>query len=89
MLGEKMSNEDVNNIIRISLTSKALEALNPLVIDRILIEVLYRPRLEDIIRIEVLPKAFGGEKICPNCGKSPTLLKVLKKYYCFNCKKYV
>ncbi|MEM2442205.1 MAG: hypothetical protein QXX99_07605 [Candidatus Bathyarchaeia archaeon] len=84
-----MNYEDIDNIIKLNLTNKALTASNSFATDYYLIKILHKPESEDIMKLEILPKEFEKEKICPKCGEKSAFLKILERYYCFNCKKYV
>jgi len=89
MSGENLNYEDTDNTIKLNLTSKALTASNIFATDYYLIKILYKSETEDIMKLEILPKEFEEEKICPKCGEKSAFLKILERYYCFNCKKYV
>ncbi|HDN18049.1 hypothetical protein B6U74_02820 [Candidatus Bathyarchaeota archaeon ex4484_205] len=40
-------------------------------------------------KVEVKPPPEKEKVICPTCGKPATYIQQYKRWYCYNCKKYL
>jgi predicted nucleic acid-binding Zn ribbon protein len=86
--------KDEREVMKIRLTEKAIDIKDDSVKNHYLIEILNENKREknykDFFLVKFLSlKNDDDKKICPSCKEKLTFLKILKRYYCFNCKKYI